>query len=66
MAKMGGVMDKNWKSQKESNDMKKYIELDWPEIQDYMTNPGYPEEVGFDPQRNKWYIPEKWYETDRN
>lgn len=50
----------------EVNIMKKFIELDWPEIQNYMDNPRYTEEVGFDPQRNKWYIPEEWYETDRN
>ena len=41
--------------------MKKYIQMDWPEIQEYMDKPGYPEEVGFDPQKNKWYIPETWY-----
>jgi len=46
--------------------MKIYVEMTWPEIQDYMTNPGYPEEVGFDPQRNKWYIPKEWYEANRN
>lgn len=46
--------------------MKTYIEMTWPEIQDYMDNPGYPEEVGFDPQKDKWYIPKEWYEANRN
>lgn len=38
----------------------KYIKVEWPEIQDYMNNKGYPDEVGFDPIQNVWYIPEHW------
>lgn len=38
----------------------KYIKVEWPEIQDYMDNPGYPEECYFDPQKNCWFIPEEW------
>ena len=38
----------------------KYIRVDWPEIQDYMDNPGWPDEVGFDPKKNCWFIPEDW------
>ena len=38
----------------------KYIRVEWPEIQDYMDNPNYSEECYFDPQKNCWFIPEKW------
>ena len=40
----------------------KYIRIDWPEIQDYMNNPGWPDEAGFDPEKNCWFIPEEWEE----
>ena len=40
----------------------KYIRVDWPEIQDYMHHPGYPDEVGFDSKKNCWFIPEEWEE----
>ena len=38
----------------------KYIKVGWPEIQDYMDNPDYPEECFFDPNKNCWFIPELW------
>ena len=40
----------------------KYIKVEWPEIQDYMNNPDYPEECYFDPKKNVWFIPEDWEE----
>lgn len=40
--------------------MKKYILVKWPEIQNYMDNPNYPEEVYFDPDENVWFVPEDW------
>lgn len=42
----------------------KYIKVEWPEIQDYMDNPGYPEECYFDPKKNVWLIPE-WWEAEK-
>jgi len=38
----------------------KYIAVGWPEIQDYMNNPGYPKECYFDPEEEIWLIPEDW------
>ena len=38
----------------------KYIVIEWPEIQDYMERPDYPEECYFDPVKNVWLIPETW------
>lgn len=38
----------------------KYIKVEWPEIQNYMDNPNYPEECYFDPEKNVWFIPENW------
>lgn len=38
----------------------KYIRIGWPEIQDYMNNPGYPDDCLFDPEKNEWAIPEDW------
>jgi len=38
----------------------KYIKVEWPEIQDYMSNPEYNEECYFDPRKNCWFIPENW------
>lgn len=38
----------------------KYIAVSWPEIQDYMNNPEYPERCFFDPKENVWLIPEDW------
>ena len=29
----------------------KYVKVEWPEIQDYMDNPEYPEECYFDPEK---------------
>ena len=42
----------------------KYIKVEWPEIQDYMDNPEYPEECYFDPQKNCWFVPEVWIEDE--
>ena len=36
----------------------KYIRVEWPEIQDYMFNPRYSEEVSYDSQKNYWFVPE--------
>ena len=38
--------------------MKKYIEIEWPGIQAFMDNPKWDEDVGFDPIKNVWYVPE--------
>ena len=38
----------------------KYIVIEWPEIQDYMERPDYPEECYIDPVKNVWLIPETW------
>ncbi len=42
----------------------KYIAIGWPEIQDYMNNPEYPEKCYFDPDKNIWLIPEDWEPDD--
>lgn len=44
----------------------KYIKVEWPEIQDYMLNPRYSEEAGFDPQKNCWFVPEDMEEYRSN
>lgn len=51
------------------NDLKnmlkmKYVKVEWPEIQDYMSNPDYNEECYFDPRKNCWFIPENWEPDD--
>ena len=38
----------------------KYILVEWPEIQDYMDNPDYPDKCYFDPDKNVWFVPEEW------
>ena len=38
----------------------KYIKVEWPEIQDYMSNPEYNKECYFDPRKNCWFIPDTW------
>lgn len=38
--------------------MEKYIKIDWPEIQEYMDDPNYPEEFYFDPDKNAWFVSE--------
>lgn len=42
----------------------KYVKVEWPEIQDYMDNPEYPEECYFDPNKTCWFIPE-WWEAEK-
>ena len=42
----------------------KYIKVEWPEIQDYMCNPRYSEEVSYDPNKNCWFVPENWESDD--
>lgn len=42
----------------------KYIAIGWPEIQDYMNNPEYPERCFFDSKENVWLIPEEWEPDD--
>lgn len=38
-----------------------YIKVEWPEIQDYMLLDCYdPDEVGYDPIKDCWYVPESW------
>lgn len=39
-----------------------YIKIEWPEIQQYMSHPKYPEDCYFDPFKNVWFIPEEWEE----
>ena len=41
----------------------KYIKVDWPDVQEFMTNPNWNEECYFDPIKNVWFIPE-WWETE--
>ena len=38
----------------------KYIKVGWPEIQDYMEFDDFREKVGFDPNKNCWFIPEDY------
>lgn len=38
----------------------KYIKVGWPEIQDYMEFDDFRERVGFDPNKNCWFIPEDY------
>jgi hypothetical protein len=40
----------------------RYILVEWPDIQDYMDNPDYPEKCYFDPNKNVWFVPETWDE----
>lgn len=40
--------------------MRKYIEVGWPEIQDYMDKEDFSTEVSFDPEKNVWFVPEEW------
>mgnify|MGYP007022113537 CR=1 FL=1 len=42
----------------------KDVKIGWPEIQDYMNNPDYPEECYFDPSKNCWFIPDTWEPDD--
>lgn len=42
----------------------KYVKVEWPDIQDYMNNPEYPEECYFDPEKNAWFIPD-WWEVEK-
>lgn len=44
----------------------KYIKVGWPEIQDYMYDPRYQEEVYFDPLKNYWFVPEDMEEFKTN
>lgn len=39
----------------------KYIAVEWPEIQNYMEHEDYPKKVGFDPDKNVWFVPEYIY-----
>lgn len=38
----------------------KYIAIEWPEIQDYMSRRDFKENSYFDPTKNVWLIPEAW------
>ncbi len=40
--------------------MNKYISVSWPEVQDFMGHPRY-EEIGFDANKNLWFVPENLY-----
>lgn len=46
--------------------MTKYIAVGWPEIQDYMDDTSYPDSVGFDPEKNIWFVPEDMYNKHNN
>ena len=39
----------------------KYIALEWPDIQAFMDNLDW-KEVGFDPNKNIWFVPEDFFE----
>lgn len=41
----------------------KYIALEWPDIQVFMDNPKW-EDVGFDPNKNIWFVPEDAFKYD--
>lgn len=43
-----------------------YIKVAWPEIQDYMEHPNYPEDCYFDPSKGVWFIPEDWTDWNKN
>ena len=38
----------------------KYVKIEWPEIQEYMSNPDYNKDCYFDPRNNCWFIPDTW------
>ena len=38
----------------------KYIKVEWPEIQDYMTHPNWKKDHYYDPHKDAWFIPEDW------
>ena len=38
----------------------KYIAIEWPEIQDYMSRKDFKEGSYFDSTKNVWLIPEVW------
>lgn len=42
----------------------RYIKVEWPEIQDYMNHPDYPNDCYFDPIANCWFIPEEWEQLE--
>jgi len=44
----------------------KYVKVEWPEIQDYMLNPRYREEVSYDINKNCWFVPEDFEEYKSN
>ena len=41
----------------------KYIAVEWPDIQDFMDNPKW-KDVGFDPNKNIWFVPEDLLESN--
>ena len=43
----------------------KYIKVNWPEIQNYMMNPKYSEEVSYDPLKDCWFVPENFETNDK-
>lgn len=38
-----------------------YIAVGWPEIQEFMEHKDYPTKVGFDPDKNTWFVPKEMY-----
>ena len=38
----------------------KYILVRWPDIQDFMNHPEYPNSCYYDPQKEVWFVPERW------
>lgn len=44
--------------------MTKFIRVDWPEIQNFMTYKDYKEQTYFDPIKNVWFVPDFWYEQE--
>lgn len=39
-----------------------YVDVEWPDIQEYMADPNFRDEVGFDPNRGIWFVPKYMYD----
>ena len=43
--------------------MRKYIAVEWSEIQKYQEMDNFPD-VGYDPEKNIWFIPEEMIDNE--
>ncbi len=43
--------------------MRKYIAVEWPEIQKYQEMDNFPD-VGYDPEKNIWFVPEEMIDNE--